>query len=130
MGTYISQEGEVGIPQSHLYPSLSLQGLPGLPGGVGQPGAVGEKVREGGQGTAQGGGGTTSPGCGGLCWGASVCLPEWDLFVLSLCLLQGEPGETGDTGPPGTPGIPVSDCVLCPCTHPREPLVPGYLRPP
>lgn len=75
MGTYVSQEGEVGIPQSHLYPCLSLQGLPGLPGGVGQPGAVGEKVREGGQGTSQSGGGTTSPGWRGGCAGEplSVC---------------------------------------------------------
>ena len=44
--TSLSQEGAVGIPPSHLYPLLSLQGPPGLPGGVGQPGAVGEKVRE------------------------------------------------------------------------------------
>ena len=44
--TWLSQEGAVGITQSQLYPLLSLQGPPGLPGGVGQPGAVGEKVRE------------------------------------------------------------------------------------
>lgn len=46
--------------QAHFYPLLSLQGSPGLRGGVGQPGAVGEKVRERGQWTTQGGGGTAS----------------------------------------------------------------------
>lgn len=55
----------------HL-PLTSLQGPPGLPGGVGQPGAVGEKVRDKGQGAA-------SPAWGWLFWGAPPCLSQSDL---------------------------------------------------
>lgn len=44
-GPSVSQEGEVGVPVS-LLSLVVLQGSPGLRGGVGQPGAVGEKVRE------------------------------------------------------------------------------------
>lgn len=84
--------------------SLSLQGPPGLPGGVGQPGAVGEKVR-GGLEFALGGGNKAT-----AVWGPSSLPISGMISFYVHCLSQGEPGDAGDPGPPGIPGIPVSLC--------------------
>lgn len=75
--------------QSRFYPLLSLQGSPGLRGGVGQPGAVGEKVRERGRWARQGWGGTTSSDWGWLSRGPFPCLPTLNPHFASCRVSQG-----------------------------------------
>lgn len=88
---------------------MYLQGSPGLPGGVGQPGAVGEKVRKELE-PARDGGDKAARGPSSLPVSGTIA-------SCFLCLSQGEPGDTGDAGPPGVPGIPVSLYRTLPCTR-------------